>query len=250
MSRNVKDLSDYLSLSDKVYRNIKLDILNSYLEPGERITETHLSKIMKVSKAPIKDALNKLEKDGFVTIIPRKGTIVKRITIRDIDDIFEIREMIEPLLLIKSIDTINFKDLEYFERKFRDFLDKEVNEKNKEEYSIIDQKFHKLFNKNCKNNKIIKLFNDLYEKIYWFRKFSIYIHSFKRRSVYEHLAIIDAIKKKDKLSVIKELIKHLRNTKKSIITELKTENKKNANYTSSSEYGILEILQETIEQNK
>jgi len=125
-----------------------------------------------------------------------------------------------------------------------------IDEKTKEKYSIIDQKFHQLFTKNCKNNKIIELLNDLYEKIYWFRKFSRYIYSFKRRSVYEHLAIIDGIKKKDKLSAIKELINHLGNTKKSIISILKKENKKNANYTSSSEYSILEIFQEIIEQSK
>ena len=67
-----EDLGHYLSLKDRVYQNIKFKIMNGNLKPGIRLFEEELAKTMNISRAPIREAFNRLEKEGFVTIIPRK----------------------------------------------------------------------------------------------------------------------------------------------------------------------------------
>jgi len=93
MKNYFEDLGNHLSLKDRVYQNIKFQIINNNLKPGIRLLEEEIAKAMNISRAPIREAFNRLEKEGFVTIIPRKGTAVSNITTQIIEDIFEIREI-------------------------------------------------------------------------------------------------------------------------------------------------------------
>ena len=90
MKEYFEDLGNYLSLKDRVYQNIKYQIIIGTLKPGTRLPEEELSKIMNISRAPIREAFNRLEKEGFVTIIPRKGAAVSKITARSIEDILSL----------------------------------------------------------------------------------------------------------------------------------------------------------------
>ncbi|HDK25905.1 MAG TPA: GntR family transcriptional regulator, partial [Candidatus Atribacteria bacterium] len=87
MKEYFEDLGNNLSLKDRVYQNIKLQIIRGNLKPGTRLLEEELSKAMNISRAPIREALNRLEKEGFVTITPRKGAVVAHITAQMIEDI-------------------------------------------------------------------------------------------------------------------------------------------------------------------
>ncbi|HDK26687.1 MAG TPA: GntR family transcriptional regulator, partial [Candidatus Atribacteria bacterium] len=127
MKEYFEDLGNYLSLKDRVYQNIKYQIIIGTLKPGTRLPEEELSKIMNISRAPIREAFNRLEKEGFVTIIPRKGAAVSKITARSIEDIFEIRESLESLAVKKSIGKISIEELEKVGESFKKFIDKSTN---------------------------------------------------------------------------------------------------------------------------
>ncbi|GAH77263.1 unnamed protein product, partial [marine sediment metagenome] len=102
MKEYFENLGNYLSLKDKVYQNIKSQIIIGVLKPGTRLPEEELSKAMNISRAPIREAFNRLEKEGFVTVIPRKGAAVSKVTAQVIEDLFEIRETLESLAVKKS----------------------------------------------------------------------------------------------------------------------------------------------------
>ncbi len=78
-----------------VYEALKQRIIRQDLTPGEPINEGTLSNALKISKTPIREALQQLEKDGFVENVPGRGAFVSRIAIQDLRDMFEIREMLE-----------------------------------------------------------------------------------------------------------------------------------------------------------
>jgi len=219
MEKYFENLGNSLSLKDKAYENIKLQIVKGNLKPEERLLEEKLSKVMNISRAPIREAFNRLEKEGFVTIIPRKGAMVSNITTKEIKNIFEIREAIEPLAAKKSFSKLSITELDKIGKNFEEFIDKHVDSENRIEYSKLDEKFHISIVKNCDNEKIIELLSNFEEHVRWFRAFYSNKSSFDW-SIKEHLGIIDAIKNNDKKLFIKRLIQHLKSSKQHLLSEI------------------------------
>ena len=218
-----EDLGNYLSLKDRVYQNIKFQIMIGMLKPGTRLLEEELSKAMNISRAPIREAFNRLEKEGFVTIIPRKGAAVSKITAQTIEDIFEIRESLESLAVKKSIGKISIEKLEKVGESFKKFIDKTANAENCLKYLALDKKFHDLLSQNCGNEKLIELLANLQEQIHWLRNISLKRVTFSG-SAKEHLAIIEALKKNDGELINKVLLQHLERAKKSSLEEINFQN--------------------------
>jgi DNA-binding GntR family transcriptional regulator len=214
-----ENLRNYSSLKDKAYQNIKLQIISGNLKPGTRLPEDELSKAMNISKAPIREALNRLEKEAFITIIPRRGVVVSSITPQIVEDIFEIRENLESLAIKKSIGKIPIEELKEVENSFKKFIEKPTNFENKMKYLALSKKFHDLLSQNCGNKKLIELLSNLQEQIQWLRNISL-----KRitiaDSLMEHLAIIEAIKKNDEELILKTLHQHLDRAKESSLAEI------------------------------
>ena len=219
MKEYFENLGNYLSLKDRVYQNIKFQIMRGTLKPGTRLLEKELSKAMNISRAPIREAFNRLEKEGFITIIPRKGAAVSNITTQMIEDIFEIRESLESLAVKKSIGKISIEKLEKVGDSFRKFIDKPTNAENCIQYLALDKKFHDLLSQNCGNKKLIELLANLQEQIHWLRNISLKRITFAG-SIKEHLAIIEALKKNDEELIIKVLLQHLERAKESSLTEI------------------------------
>jgi len=215
MKECFEDLGSYLSLKDRVYQNVKFKIIIGTLKPGTRLPEEELSKAMNISRAPIREAFNRLEKEGFVTVIPRKGAAVSKVTAQAIEDLFEIRETLESLAIKKSIGKISIKELEEVGNGLKKFINKSTNTtENCIQYLALDKKFHDLLSQNCGNKKLIDLLANLQEQIHWLRNISLKRITFAG-SVGEHLAIIEALQKKDEKLILKALLQHLERAKRS-----------------------------------
>lgn len=219
MKEYFEDLGNYLSLKDRAYQNIKFQIIRGNLRPGTRLLEEELAKAMSISRAPIREAFNKLEKEGFVTTIPRKGTAVSNVTTETIEDIFEIRETLETLAVKKSLGKIFIDELEKVGDDFKEFINKSENAENRIHYLVLDKKFHDLLSQNCGNKKLIELLANLQEQIHWLRNISLKRTTFSR-SVREHLAIIEVLKRNDEKLITKALLLHLERAKESSLIEV------------------------------
>jgi DNA-binding GntR family transcriptional regulator len=219
MKEYFKDLGSYLSLKDRVYQNIKFQIIRGTLKPGTRLPEEELSKAMNISRAPIREAFNGLEKEGFVTIFPRKGAAVSNITTQMIEDIFEIRETLESLAVKKSLGEISIEKLEKVGEGFKNFINKPANAENCIQYLALDKKFHDLLSQNCGNKKLVELLANLQEQIQWLRNISLKRTTFSG-SVREHLAIIEALKRNDEKLITKTLLQHIERAKESSLIEV------------------------------
>ena len=219
MKEYFENLGNYLSLKDKVYQNIKFQIIIGVLKPGTRLPEEELSKAMNISRAPIREAFNRLEKEGFVTVIPRKGAAVSKVTAQAIEDLFEIRETLESLAVKKSKGKISIEELEEVGNGFKKFINKSTNTENCIQYLSLDKKFHDLLSQNCGNKKLIDLLANLQEQIHWLRNISLKRITFAG-SVGEHLAIIEALQKNDEKLILKTLLQHLERAKRSSLKEI------------------------------
>jgi len=205
--KNFEDLGKSLSLKDKVIMSIKNQIILGNLKHGSRLREEELSKAMNVSRAPIREAFNQLENEGFVKIIPRKGVFVSPINKQLIEDVFEQNEIIESAVLEKSFEKIPLSELEEMERLFKEYLKKPTMEEGILDYSKLDKSFHFILIKNCGNQMLLDYWGKLQDLIHWFRNISLSTTNFQN-SAATHLEIIDAIKMNDKQLAIKRLNEH------------------------------------------
>ena len=117
------DFGSNPSLKKLAYDNLKQRIINGELKPGYRLREEDLSAEMNISRAPIREALNMLERDGFTTIVPRKGALVSEVLKEDIRYIWEMRALLEPYAARLSADHIPAEKIEEVKKKLLKVLD-------------------------------------------------------------------------------------------------------------------------------
>ena len=83
------------SLADRAYRRLREEIIGVELAPGTLLREDELMRALGVGRTPVREAVQRLQRDGFVTIIPRRGTLVSEINITDLAAIYEVRTRLE-----------------------------------------------------------------------------------------------------------------------------------------------------------
>ena len=108
-----------MPLRETVFQTLRKAILTGKLEPGERLTEIRLGKILGTSRTPIREAIRKLELEGLVTIVPGSGARVAQITERQLQDVLEVRRALDMLcarLASKRSDHPGFQESDHDDR--------------------------------------------------------------------------------------------------------------------------------------
>lgn len=148
------------TLSERIFRELKNDILSGFYSPGERLLYEKVSERLGVSMTPLKDALLKLEQEGLVKNIARRGTFVTQLSKRDIIEYCQIRMSLESLAidLICSQNLVKESDLKVLE-KINDQISKAVKKKDPKECIISDMQFHLKIVEMSKNSRLIELLN-------------------------------------------------------------------------------------------
>jgi len=211
------------SIKEIAYENIKKQIIQGNLKQGIWLREQELADAMEISRAPIREAFNQLERDGFIEICPRKGAKVISLSEKEVEDIFEIRENLELLAIKKSLKSLPLEHLNQLVQKFEQFNFKTTEKSNRLQYLSLDKEFHDLLTNRCDNQMLIRLLSSIQEKVHWLRSFSLDRNSFNQ-SIEEHLAIVSAIQKKNEKLVKSNLVRHLNRAKESIIMEIRSGN--------------------------
>ena len=104
--------NEYLPLRDVVFNTLRQAILRGEMEPGERLMEIQLAQKLGVSRTPIREAIRKLELEGLVIMIPRKGAEVAHITEKDMKDVLEVRSTLEELVVELAIKNVTDEKIE------------------------------------------------------------------------------------------------------------------------------------------
>ena len=115
------NMDEYLPLRDVVFKTLRQAILKGELEPGERLMEIQLAERLGVSRTPIREAIRKLELEGLVLMIPRKGAEVAKISESNLRDVLEVRRSLEELAIDLACQRINEEELESLNKAEVDF---------------------------------------------------------------------------------------------------------------------------------
>lgn len=105
-----------VSLREKAYQLIKQKIITGEFAPGDVLSEGELADLLGVSKTPVREALTQLQHDNLVSLIPRKGYLVTNLTLKDIQDIFEVRLILERAATVLAAERITAEELAAVER--------------------------------------------------------------------------------------------------------------------------------------
>lgn len=95
------------SIADQIYINLRSAILTGKLSPGQRLTELEIAARMGTSQAPVREALQRLENDGLVEKQPRSGTFVTIVSLAEIQELFQIRALVERFAIRRTVKNIN-----------------------------------------------------------------------------------------------------------------------------------------------
>ena len=106
------DMNEYLPLRDVVFNTLRKAILKGELKPGERLMEIALAERLGVSRTPVREAMRKLELEGLVVMIPRRGAQVANITEKDLNDVLEVRIALENLSIENACMRMTEEQLE------------------------------------------------------------------------------------------------------------------------------------------
>lgn len=182
------------SLKDKAYYELKELIISGKLEANERVDEDLLSKSLKVSRTPVREAINRLEQEGWIHIVPRKGMFVNNISLKEINDIFQVRNNLEPIILEMAFYKIDRDELKSLKTKFLEFSTKQsLTSQEKKDLDTLDNELHLLILKNCNNNFIIKMMENVYEHNMRIRNVGSQPPIRRFDAIKEHINIIDSI---------------------------------------------------------
>ena len=199
-----------IHLKEVAYNFIKDKILSNEFESGQYLEESMLSEALGISRTPIREALNQLEKDRFVDIIRNKGVFVSVMDFKTTKELFDARYYLEPVLLQMSWENLEKDVLEGYLQAFED-LQKQLD---RDRSNRLDYEFHNYLNSRCNNRYMIGLMQGLSDQFQRVRTIKYYDDTRLNGGVNEHVQLINLIFDNKKEEAVALLGDHIKSTQK------------------------------------
>ena len=172
--------------------------------------ELQLAAKLGVSRTPIREAIRMLEQEGLAVTIPRKGAEVAKMTLKDMEDVLEVREALDELAAQIACTKMNEQQMAELIR-IKDECEKNTDSSDVKLIAETDERFHDIMYESRDNAKLVVLLNNLREQIYRYR-----VEYLKNKDNYpaliqEHEEIVEALKAHDKDKVTEAMHKHVMN---------------------------------------
>lgn len=195
-------------MKNRAYEIIKEKLVNCEYEPGSLLNEAQLASELGFSRTPVREALNRIENEGFIRILPKKGIYVTNVTLNDVVQIFQTRLEIEPIALKLAAPYLPEKELLYFKKSFTG-----------EESDIycgfrMDTAMHLFIIEHCGNRFIIDMMHKVFDQntriIISSKQNETKIHDARK----EHLEIINLLLNQNVIKAQEAIYSHIDNCKK------------------------------------
>ena len=217
-------LDNYKPLRELVFESLREAILSQQLEPGERMMEIQLAEEMGVSRTPVREAIRKLELEGLVVMIPRKGAYVAGLSLKDVAEVFEIRRVLEGLAAELAVDRITDDELENLERYLVKIAE-DIERSDLNKVVETDTDFHTLLYQASRNQRLAQIINNLREQIQRFRATSLSHPGRMKEALEEHRKIVEAISSRDSETARRLAQEHIENAENSMMEMIHNDGK-------------------------
>ena len=217
-------LDSYKPLRELVCENIRQAIIDGTFSPGERLMEIQLADEMGVSRTPVREAIRKLELEGFVVMIPRRGTYVADISIKDINEIYEIRISLDILAAGLAAERITDEELE----KLNSYLveiGRYVPAMDMDKIVELDTAFHDILYKATRNERLVSVIGNLREQLTGIRGRSMSYPGRLVETMDEHRALVDSIASRDVERAQRAARVHIENAEQTLLRSIERRNR-------------------------
>ena len=214
------NMDEYLPLRDVVFKTLRQAILKGELEPGERLMEIQLAERLGVSRTPIREAIRKLELEGLVLMIPRRGAEVAKISEKNLRDVLEVRRSLEELAIDLACQRIQEEEPETLREAHKEFS-AAVAAGDAMEIAQTDEKFHEIIYSGTGNQKLMQILSNLREQMYRYRL--EYIKDANKRQILlvEHEQILKALSLRHVQEAKLAVREHIDNQEITVLKNLK-----------------------------
>lgn len=203
-------MSNYKQLKAKAYETIKQKILNNELGQGQYLEEKMLCEMVGASRTPIREAINILEQENLVQVIPGKGIFTTALSVQNVKELFQMRRLLEPMALQMAYKNLNSDILLKLKAQFSD----EMRDRNYPHLHQLDYKLHNYINENCSNSYMVKIMQMLSDQFQRVRTQPFYAEQRTLGGAQEHLKLIDIIISEEIDGAKQLLIEHISNTER------------------------------------
>ena len=217
------NMNEYLPLRDVVLNTLRQAILKGELKPGERLMEIALAEKLGVSRTPIREAMRKLEQEGLVVMIPRRGAQVANITEKDLNDVLEVRIALENVAIEKACDRMSEEEMGRLWLAAKEF-EHTIAEGNLVKLAEADVAFHEIIYKASDNKRLIQVLNNMREQIYRYRVEYLKEGETRDLLVKEHEELTKAIRERDVERAKQLSFQHIENQRMAIMRSIEAEN--------------------------
>jgi len=215
-----------IALNEWTYDFLKQKIFNLEFRPGDRINIEELMETMGISRSPLSHALLRLANENLVDIRPHVGHFVSSITEQDVQDIFEIRQLIESRAVARAIKNLSDIELKKMKMKILD-CEREVKNGNLENFVDVDIEFHSFLHQQVQNRLLSEFMQDMNDLTYRIRVISLQSIENIELSFKEHLKILDSLIARNEELSIKYINDHLQKTTERMVSLVKGVNEEN-----------------------
>ena len=218
-------VNSYQPLREIVCEVLRDAIRGGVLKPGEWLKENDLADELLVSRTPVREAIRKLEQEGYVVTVPRRGAYVASVSIRDINEIFEIRAALEVLACELAAERITEEEQERLERLLV-AIGRAIEEHDMERIVQTDIEFHELLYQAARNERLLAIIGNLREQLTRLRPLPR-SHLGRPRPPHEdHRSLVDAIGSGDARRARKMAAKHMENSEQTLLCAIEEQEKK------------------------
>lgn len=200
------NMNEYLPLRDVVFNTLRTAIITGTFAPGERLMEISLAEQLGVSRTPVREAIRKLELEGLVVMIPRRGAEVARITEAGLKEVLEVRCALEELAVELACRRCDKEGLNRLTEAHQRFVDA-VKEGDTLEITNQDEAFHECIFEMSRNKRLLQVLNNLKEQMFRYRMEYVKDPSYHEELICEHEKLLHAVRG-GKEAEAKELMKH------------------------------------------
>lgn len=214
------NMNEYLPLRDVVFNTLRQAILRGELKPGERLMEIQLANKLGVSRTPVREAIRKLELDGLVLMVPRKGAEVAEITEKSLKDVLEVRKALEELAVQLACEKITKEDIAELKEAGEEFK-KVLKSKDITEIAEADVRFHDILYMATDNQKLIQLLNNFREQMYRYRVEYLKKEEVHEQLIAEHDEIVESVTARDKDRATAVVCQHIDNQVNTVVNVIR-----------------------------
>jgi len=207
-----EQISEVKQLRDLIFEYLRQEILDGNLKPDDRLIERDIAVKLNVSRTPIREALRKLESEGFVEHVPRKGVVVRGFNSGEIEEIYDIRKELECLVVRKAISHITDHDIQILEVILAG-LEKEEKVDQVQLTAEGLQEFDEVILNMAKMPLLKNFVHSLKESLIRYKKINLSHEPRRKNAISEHKAILEAIIDRDTPRAEKLTVKHISNSK-------------------------------------